>query len=302
MVQKNQNPRILILTTIITGVMSLIIIGLGIKSTLYVIKSKVTVDSLTIGTLYKPENLTGLAEHLEKELIPSNYFDFLKGKKISVVINGDENISYDQAQQRIYNKKWDIAFTLSPVNSIFAKEQGYSYVAAMFPDSPVYEAGLIVRKDSPIQSLEDINENTVVALGGFNSASSFYMPVYELYGKRVSITMGHRGTEIRERVGSILVCSDFSKNPVDLFCPQGTTIKHIMGKVNGLSSRGNDFLLKVITSDSQIYTVSVNRQFLPEDSRLIQGKTVLINVPQTSQNNDETTIKVTLPTQIKIVD
>lgn len=71
----------------------------------------------------------------------------------------------------------------------------------MFPDrEPYYSSAIFVRKDSPINSLGDLNAQTKIALGDFNSASSFYMPVYDLYGKTVAVTYGHRGRRIRDMV------------------------------------------------------------------------------------------------------
>ena len=70
--------------------------------------------------------------------------------------------------------------------SRFAQKQGYSYLAGMFPGSASYQSGIFVRANSPIRSIDDIKPTTVVALGDFNSASSFYMPAYDLYGKTFS--------------------------------------------------------------------------------------------------------------------
>jgi hypothetical protein len=37
-------------------------------------------------------------------------------------------------------------------------------------------------------------------MGDFNSASSFYVPSYDLYGKTINVTMGHKGSEIKKLV------------------------------------------------------------------------------------------------------
>jgi serine/threonine-protein kinase len=37
-------------------------------------------------------------------------------------------------------------------------------------------------------------------MGDFNSASSFYMPIYDLFGKTLRIDIGHRGSEIQNMV------------------------------------------------------------------------------------------------------
>lgn len=186
---------------LIGGAISLVVLlGLLIKSFPYFLKTKLTQTKLTIGTLWKPESLEGLTEHIEENSVPANYIDFLKGEKIKVRINGDKTLSYNEAQRRMETKTWDIAFANSPILSIFANNQGYAYIAGMFPETINYQGGLFVRKDNPIKSLNDIKPSTRVALGGFNSASSFYMPVYDLYGKTITADIGNRGQDIIDLV------------------------------------------------------------------------------------------------------
>ena len=182
------------------GIVALLLLGLFIKSIPYLTKTKLAQTELTIGTLWTPESLQGLTEHIEENSVPANYFDFLSGKKIKVLTNGNKSIPYGEAQKRIEVKQWDIAFANSPMLSIFAKEQGYTHIAGMFPKTPNYQAGLFVKNNSSIQSLNDIKTSTRVALGGFYSASSFYMPVYDLYGKTITADTGNRGQAIIELV------------------------------------------------------------------------------------------------------
>ena len=166
----------------------------------YFTKVKLAKSEITIGTIWKPESSQSLADYLEANTVPANYFDYLQGKKIKFRINGDSTLDYKEATKRMEAKQWDIAFTTSPILSIAAKDYGYRYIAGMFPDSAVYQSGLFVRKDSPIQSLQDIRPNTKIALGAFTSASSFYMPVYDLYGKAITANIGNRGSAIIQLV------------------------------------------------------------------------------------------------------
>ena len=337
----------------------------------------------------------GLSNHLEEELIPANYFDFLKGKKISVIIEGDPSLTYEEAQKRIAQKQWDVAFTLSPINSIFALDNDYTYLAAMFPDSRYYEGGIFVRQDSPIQSLDDLQPTTMVALGGFNSASSFYMPAYTLYGKTVSVDTDNRGSKIIEKVknaevdvgaaaigdsirkddpdlriihvspkipgsgvylspqlsegdrqslsevmlnapsevqkeanygpnvpepdytefrkimakvAEILVCSDFSQNPVNFFCPENTEISQIRARVNGTSFKNNHYLLRVVGEDNQIYTVTIGKELFETivgSDKLtdIQNKNLAITIPgEPTMTDTGLNIKVNQAQQLQIVD
>jgi serine/threonine-protein kinase len=107
------------------------LLGLLVKSFPYFIKTKIIKSELTIGTIWKIEASQKLADYIEENSVPANYLDYFKGEKIKVRINGDVTLSYDEAENRIVNKQWDIAFTTSPILSIFAKEQGYSYIAGM---------------------------------------------------------------------------------------------------------------------------------------------------------------------------
>lgn len=155
--------------------------------------NRLEANSLTIGVLGKPENYTPLVEHLKQQL----------GDQVKITIDGNLQESYQEAKNKLARQQWDIAFTLSPMISIAAKDNGYRWVGRMFPQSPpYYQSVLFVKKNSPIQSIADFQNTTVIALGDFNSASSFYMPTYDLFGKSLQVTMGHRGEMIQELVKS----------------------------------------------------------------------------------------------------
>ncbi|TVQ45676.1 MAG: serine/threonine protein kinase [Gloeocapsa sp. DLM2.Bin57] len=395
---KLRKPRKSPITKIILAISSVVAlagIGLGVKSIPYLTKPKLSVDTIKIGHLWYPDDYLDLESHLEAELVPANYWDFLKGKKINVIIEGDRSLSYQEARNRIAKRQWDIAFTLSPINSIWAIDHDYTYLAAMFPESTYYEGGLFVRRDSPIQSIDDLGPTTIIALGGLNSASSFYMPAYTLYGKTVSVDTGNRGqdivnkikqgevdagaaaigdsirkddpdlriihvsgaipgsgvylspdlsrrdrqsltqvmlnasedikeqanyggdspepdyTEFRKimaRVDEILICSDFSKNPVNFFCPDNITISEIRAKVNGSSFRNNQYLLKAVGADNQIYNVTIDPdlfQSIVGSDKLtdIHNKNLVITIPgEPTQTETGLHIPITQAQQLQIVD
>jgi serine/threonine-protein kinase len=163
---------------------------------------RVKTTHLTIGILTDTKDYKPLEEYLESILIPEDFTKFLKGDKIKVIIDGDRKIKYQEARSRIVNKEWDIAFTLSPMNSVAAKDNGYLYIARMFPSQPsFYQSALFVsNKNSNIKSLEDIKPTTTIALGEITSASSFFMPAYDLYGKTLTIKKGNRGSDIIKMV------------------------------------------------------------------------------------------------------
>jgi ABC-type phosphate/phosphonate transport system substrate-binding protein len=170
---------------IISAFVGLVILGIGIKSWDYLTKTKISTSTITIGILTSPADYRELGDYLRKELVPANYFDYLQGKQVGIIIEGDKSLSYQEVKKRLAAKKWDIVFARSPMISRFSQKQSYSYLAGMFPGSATYKSGIFVKANSPIRSINDIKSNTVVALGDF-SASGFYMPVYDLYGKTFS--------------------------------------------------------------------------------------------------------------------
>ncbi|AFZ27251.1 micrococcal nuclease-like nuclease [Cylindrospermum stagnale PCC 7417] len=148
-------------------------------------------SSLTIGILSKPGYYQELTTYLRSQF----------GNKVQIVLDGDESISYEEVRKRLINKEWDIAFTLSPILSIAAKNNDYRFAARMFPNNPpYYQAALFAKSNSSIQSLSDLKSTNTIAMGDFNSASSFYIPAYDLFGKSLKVNMGHRGKDIKDLV------------------------------------------------------------------------------------------------------
>jgi len=358
---------------------------------------KLQTKTLTIGTLYNAEVQDDLVKHLETTLIPADFLDYIQGKKIDVTVEGSDEISYREVRKHIDSQNWDIVFATSPVLSIYAKDNGYKWIAAMFPGSQTYRSGLFVRADSPIQSIEDIQPTTLIALGEFaESASSFFVPIYDLYGKRLSVSTGHRGSKIVEmvkndqanigsaavsdnrisgekdlrlisqsreipgsgvyvssrlsppdqeviqqamskspdeikeksnydvgeepdytqfriliqRVDEILICSDFSKNPVDLYCPEGFEAQVVEGEINGWKSKDNGFILNIKdTTDGSIqHQVYLSREILHEvfsinNPILIVGKVIQTQTPKSTTTIDEyPLIVIKNSSQINILD
>ena len=154
-------------------------------------KSQIQATTLTIGILSSPKYYQGLADYLKQQF----------GNKVQIIIDGDEKLSYEEARQRMIHKEWDISFPQSPMLSIAAKNNGYFYAARMFPNSPpYYQATIFTKANSPIKSISDLKSTHTIAMGDFNSASSFYMASYDLYGKTLKVNMGHKSSKIRELV------------------------------------------------------------------------------------------------------
>ncbi len=149
---------------------------------------------LVVGIITSPNQYSEFKTYLKNQL---------GSQAIDVVVEGNSEITYKEAQANIANKKWDIVFANSPMNGMRAKDNNYKWLARMYPKyPPTYQSVLFVRSDSPIKSIDDIKTTTTIALGDFNSASSFYMPAYDLYGKSMTVTVGHRSNKIRELVAN----------------------------------------------------------------------------------------------------
>lgn len=175
---------------------------LGFKFWQFSTKPRIAAKSLTIGILDDPKKYESLKTYLGNELVlTDNFWEFVVGDRIKV--NGDEKLSYEDAKAQIKKKQWDIAFTLSPMNSIYAKENNYYYLGRMYPTrKPYYQSVLFARKDRNINLIGNINSETVIALGSENSASTFYMPLYNLFTKTVKVKQYNRSEKIIEAVKS----------------------------------------------------------------------------------------------------
>jgi ABC-type phosphate/phosphonate transport system substrate-binding protein len=146
---------------------------------------------LTLGILSPPEYYQGLSDYLKEEL----------NDKVEIIIDGNKATSYEEARKKMISKEWDIAFTMSPILSVAAKNNNYHFAVRMFPDLPAYyQAVLFTKADSPIESIYDLKSTHTIAMGDFNSASSFYVASYDLYGKTLNVNMGNKSSKIVELV------------------------------------------------------------------------------------------------------
>ncbi len=137
-----------------------------------------------------------------------------------IFIEAEYNMSYQKIQSKIAKKESDIVFTYSPINSWVAKKNGYTWLGSQsHSTSAYYRSVLFVRADSPMQSIADIKATTRVALGHVGTVSMFYIPVYDLYGKSLSVTLVNSYGEIQELVKAgkadigAAIESDIEKKP-----------------------------------------------------------------------------------------
>ncbi len=156
---------------------------------------------LDIGVLNTPnnkrENYQALIDHLQSQL----------GKRTKIAIHFievKENAAdaFANARKKIKAKEWDVAFTTLPLLSATAVDNNFEFAARMFPQASSIQAAIFVRQDSPIQSLEQLNANHKIALGGFDNAALFYMAVYDLYGETLQVDLNNNIPQIIAKVES----------------------------------------------------------------------------------------------------
>lgn len=122
---------------------------------------------------------------------PKGYDDLVKylndnsRTKFSLdTIKISEKDALKQAQEKLTNTEWDIAFTSEPFTSIAAINEGYFFFANMTQDAPIVQSAVIVKNtNESIRKVDDIKQETKLAISEPNSAPFYYMPIYDLYGR-----------------------------------------------------------------------------------------------------------------------
>jgi serine/threonine protein kinase len=105
-----------------------------------------------------------------------------------------------EAQNRIKQKKWDLAFASSATNSLVAEDHKYEFIARMSAnEDPYRDVCFFVTKDSKIQNSKDFTPDRTIALPSEDSPI-FIMPFYDLYGKTMRINLGNNLSKIQEKV------------------------------------------------------------------------------------------------------
>ncbi len=144
-------------------------------------------------------------EYLEKEL-RKKYGDNIK-------VELDSAITTREAQDKIAQKKWDLAFTFLANNSIIAEDNKYEFIARMAAgEDPYRDVCFFVRNNSEIRSSKDFTPEQTIALPSDDSPI-FTMPLYDLYGKRIRVSIGNTLSKIQEKVrsGEANIGVDFCK-------------------------------------------------------------------------------------------
>lgn len=124
----------------------------------------------------------GVISYNEGQQMLSRYaqFNSYLSKKMGVHIELEPTFNEKKALERIQNRAWSLVFAPPGIAAIALSE--YQYLP-LFPlrDVTNLRSILVVRKDSPIRELKQL-ENQTIALGQPGSATGYYFPIYNLYG------------------------------------------------------------------------------------------------------------------------
>lgn len=86
-----------------------------------------------------------------------------------------------QAIEQIHRKKWEIVFAPPGLAAIAIDQDLYLPMFTLEEVDNERRALLVVKEDSPVQTLLDLNSK-IVAFGEPGSAAGYYLPLYDLYG------------------------------------------------------------------------------------------------------------------------
>ena len=85
-----------------------------------------------------------------------------------------------QALDRLAKQKWDLALTSSGLTAIAISRYQYQPIIPLEGVEKVRSA-IVVEQDSNLKNIADLKGKTI-ALGQEGSATSYYLPIYNLYG------------------------------------------------------------------------------------------------------------------------
>ncbi len=158
---------------------------------------KLTVGVVTTRSVTK-ETYNSLLAFLKAELGSDVSYE------IEAVPIKDGQKAIDLVKQKMANKEWDIVFTFLPNLSVAAQDNGYVYAARMSPERKEGDSVFFVRADSRITKFDDIvdNPSLKIALGNFDSAQAFYVPLFHLYGTALQASYDNSPRDIFEKVKS----------------------------------------------------------------------------------------------------
>lgn len=117
----------------------------------------------------------------ESDKLPklARFKDYL-AQRLQIMVELEPAFNELRAVDQVKNGDWSLVFAPAGLAAIAIAEAQY---LPIFPlqGTPNLKSLIVVRQDSPIQSLTDLTNQTI-ALGEPGSATGYYLPLYDLYG------------------------------------------------------------------------------------------------------------------------
>lgn len=130
-------------------------------------------EELTVGVVSYGEG-TVSAEKYER-------FQNYLGERTQALVQLEPAYNELQAVEQVHSNHWEIVFAPPGLAAIAISEENYMPLFALEGISSTQRSLIVVRQDSPIQTLADLSNQTI-ALGQPGSAAGYYLPLYDLYG------------------------------------------------------------------------------------------------------------------------
>ena len=133
-------------------------------------------DKLVIGIVSYGEGNKSIDQY-------GRFKDYLASQTNSI-IELEPAFNEVKALEQIKRQNWSLVFA-SPGLAAIAISQGKYLPLFSMQGSVNLRSVIVVRKDSPVQKILDL-QNQAIALGQIGSATGYYLPIYELYGLKLS--------------------------------------------------------------------------------------------------------------------
>ena len=127
--------------------------------------------------------LIGAINYEQEEQITNRYQRFSRylSSVLKAHVEIEPTFNERKALERIERKAWSLVFASPGVAAIAISKFQYLPIFPMQEDITNLRSILVVRNDSPISELQQL-QGKAVALGEVGSATGYYFPIYNLYG------------------------------------------------------------------------------------------------------------------------
>ena len=127
--------------------------------------------------------LIGVISYDQEEQIINRYQRFSRylGSVLKAHVEIEPTFNERKALERIQSQAWSLVLAPPGVAAIAINDFQYLPLFPMQEDATNLRSILVVRKDSPILELKQL-EGKTIALGQVGSTTGYYFPLYDLYG------------------------------------------------------------------------------------------------------------------------